>query len=253
MQDRNYGNWRMALRVLVFHIVAYIVPLTLILAVSNSSSRPAFGVYGTSVTWDLLRLLIVIIAASGGFMLWKFVIQPELNKFRFNPSQNRKTVERLMRRYPKFHDTSKANFSWIQDIEKHAPEIINEIKEFRKDDAADQLFQTAYQNDILSLSPTWTTLNLISYGSINSHDLPRTLEILNQAPNIFNCNVSRMVPRSELKQHAGESTCYIRCQLGLQIPAEAPTTAIHVSDETRSWKEGEVRRNYQPVRAGNPR
>ena len=145
-----------------------------------------------------------------------------------------------MRRYPKFYDTSKAEFSWVQDIEKHALEITNEIKEFRDDDAVDQRFHTAYQNDILSLSPTWTALNLISYGSRNSRDLPRTFEILSQVPDIFNCNVSKMVRRSELKQHAGESTCYIRCHMGLKIPAKAPTTALHVSDETRSWKEGEV-------------
>lgn len=230
----------MAFRVLIVHVIAYLLPLAMLLAVGNSPSRAVLGAFGGSVGWDLLRILVVVIAGSGVFMLWKFVLQPERNRFRFNPSQNRKAVERMMRRYPRFYDTSDAEFSWVRQFEEHAPEIMTEIKEFLASDAAQQGFRTAYENTLLSLSPTWTTVNLISYGSTSSPDLPRTSRLVSGLPNVFNCNVSRMVPHSELKSHAGEATCYVRCHMGVKVPATAPTTALHVGGEVRSWKEGEV-------------
>lgn len=230
----------MALRLLLVHVFGWLLPAVVLLSVFSSPSQAVFGPLGDSIAWDLLRMVFVLIAVSAVFLVWKFVVQPEINKFRLNPSQNPETVRKLVKKYPKFYDTAQKEFSWVQPFERKAHEIIAEISEFLKSDAAAKEFRTAYENTLLSLSPTWTSMNLISYGSISSEELPRTLGLVSQLPNVFNCNVSRIPPRTELKSHAGESTCYIRCHMGVKIPAEAPVTAIHVGGETRSWKEGKV-------------
>lgn len=230
----------MALRLFFMHIFGWLLPVTIMFSVYSSPSRAVFGAFGENFAWDILRLLVVIIAASGAFLIWKFVIQGERNKFRLNPSQNQVAVKKFMKRFPTFYDTSEEEFAWVKPLEEHAPEIINEVMTYLESDAAKKEFRTAYENTLLSLSPTWTTLNMISYGSVSSNELPRTLDLVSQLPNVFNCNVSRVQPHSVLKSHAGESSSYIRCHMGIKIPAEAPVTAMHVGEETRSWKEGKV-------------
>ncbi len=93
---------------------------------------------------------------------------------------------------------------------------------------------------MLSLSPTWKTLNLLSYGTVNPGVLPRTAAVVSQIPNVFMCNLSKLGAHSEVKPHAGESTSYIRCHLGIDVPAAAPVTALHVGGEVVSWEEGRV-------------
>lgn len=230
----------MALRLLIVHIFAWVLPVSILLAMGSSPSESVFSPFGSNFGWDLLRFLVLVVAGSSVFLIWKFVIQPESNNFRLNPTQNRETIEQLMKNFPKFYDTSAAEFAWVQQLEQNAAEVIKEILDYLANDEAEKEFRTAYENTLLSLSPTWTTLNLISYGSTSSEVLPRTLKLVSQLPNVFNCNVSRIMPRSELKSHAGESTCYIRCHMGVKIPAKAPVTAMRVGDETRSWEEGKI-------------
>lgn len=230
----------MAFRVLIAHILGYSLPLHFAFAMLASPERPLFGAFGDSVLWDLLRLIAVTIGASGAFLLWKFILQPELHGFRYNPSQRREVVERVMKRFPKFYDTKEAEFGWVTQFEQCAPEILSELNAYLRRSSAKQAFHTAYDNEILSLSPSWATLNLISYGLDNSTELPRTLELVRQIPNVFTCNVSRMKPQSALKEHAGEASCYVRCHMGLIVPATAPTTALHVGGTTQPWATGKV-------------
>ncbi len=143
---------------------------------------------------------------------------------------------------PRFFDTMEESFSWVAGFEDRAPEIIREVHEFIDQGGGNdpEGFQTAYHNSVLSLSPTWKTLNLLSYGTPNSRLLPRTLEIVSEIPNVFNCNLSKLPANSEVRPHAGESTCYIRCHLGIDIPAPAPTTALRVAGQERSWEDGKL-------------
>jgi hypothetical protein len=190
----------------------------------------------------LFGTIIVIHGVSGWFLLWKFKIQPHRNGFLFNPTQNPKVVERVVQGLPKFYDTNSTDLTWLAEVENNSPVILAEIRAFLNGQGGSACngFHTAYNNKLLALSPSWRTLNLISYGAINSTILPRTLEILGRVPHLFTCNLSRMAPHSQLKSHAGESSCYIRCHLGVKIPDAAPVTALHVGGETRSWQEGKV-------------
>jgi ornithine lipid ester-linked acyl 2-hydroxylase len=194
----------------------------------------------------LLLGSLIVYVASAVFLLWKFDLQPRLNGFLFNQTQNPKRVERMLKGVPTFYDTGNpTEFGWVAEIERQAPSILEEIRAFLNEQAgaAREGFRTAYHNKILALGDSWRAMNLVSYGTVNDNSsaLPRTVEILSRAPHFFGCNLSRMAPHSRLKFHAGESTCYIRCHLGVAIPAAAPTTALHVGGEPRSWEEGKVR------------
>ena len=93
---------------------------------------------------------------------------------------------------------------------------------------------------MLSLGPTWKTLNLLNYGTVNSRVLPRTVDILADVPGVFTCNVSKLAAHAEVKPHAGEATSYVRRHLGINVPAAAPIAALHVGGEVVSWVEGRV-------------
>jgi hypothetical protein len=180
---------------------------------------------------------------TAAFLAWKIWFQPRLHGFRFNRAQSPEAVANLQKRHPVYYDTSGDDFSWVNDLETDgAREILSEVRQFIAEGEESPAFKTAYQNDVLSLSPTWKTLNLMSYGTVspNVELLPRTWNVIDRLPNVFTCNLSKMGPQTELKPHAGESTSYIRCHLGVQIPDRAPNTALHVAGQERSWDEGKV-------------
>lgn len=187
-------------------------------------------------------ILALAYGASVLFLGWKYVLQPRLNGFRFNNVQKQAAVQRKLASYPVFFDTAGEEFSWVAEFEEKAPEIIEEVRGFMAQGEGKEAegFNTAYHNSVLSLSPTWKTLNLLSYGTVNSRLLPRTLEIVSGLPNVFTCNLSKLSANTEVRPHAGESTSYVRCHLGIDIPAPAPTTALHVAGQERSWAEGKV-------------
>ena len=200
------------------------------------------GVLGYGGPGTILAAVLLVYVPSLLFMGWKFDLQPRLGGFRFNGSQNPETVERRLELFPTFCDTTGPDFAWVPALEARAGEITGEIRAFLAGDgdAADRRFSTAYDNTVLSLSPTWKTLNLLSYGTVNSDLLLRTLEIVSRIPNVFTCNLSKLGAHSEVKAHAGESTSYVRCHLGIDVPAAAPVTALHVGGEVVSWEEGKV-------------
>lgn len=202
------------------------------------STRPLNG----SLLVALLACVIAVHLASGGFLLWKFKIQPYRNGFLFNPSQEPKIALRALQGVPVFYDTGSPEFAWVRQLEKNASPIIAEIFSLLngQDTVAEQTFRKAYDNKVLALGASWRSLNIISYGAVNAAILPKTLDILRRVPNLFTCNLSKMAPHSRLKFHSGESSCYIRCHLGIKIPATAPVTALHVGGEVKSWQEGKV-------------
>jgi hypothetical protein len=204
--------------------------------------RPTSLSDGRALLILVLDAIILIYFVSCGFLVWKFDTQPRLHGFLFNQQQEPIAVQNTLKKLPKFYDTNSTELAWLAEVEKKAPVILAEIRGFLKeqDGSGFKDFHIAYNNKILTLSPSWRTLNLVSYGVINSLALPRTLEILGHVPNLFTCNLSRMEPHSQLKFHAGESSCYIRCHFGVVIPAAAPITALHVGGEMRSWEEGKV-------------
>ena len=198
--------------------------------------------FGYGQLGSVVALVIVLYAVALLFMGWKFDVQPRLNGFRFNSAQNPETVESELAGLPIFYDITESEFSWVADLEAGASEIIGEVRDFLagEDNPEATKFHTAYHNTVLSLGPTWKTLNLLSYGTVNSDLLPRTVDIISRVPNVFTCNLSKLGAHAEVKPHAGESTSYVRCHLGIDIPAPAPLTALHVGGEVVSWEEGRV-------------
>ena len=220
----------------------------IVLALWSAGFRPAQLLLPThelsgSLAIALVACIIAVHLASGASLLWKFKIQPYRNDFLFNPSQDPKIALHALQGVPRFYDTAAPELAWVSQVEKNASLIVAEIFSLLngQDAVAERTFRTAYDNKVLALGSSWHSLNIISYGAVNSPALPKTLDILRDVPNLFTCNLSKMAPHSRLKFHSGESNCYIRCHLGIRIPATAPVTALHVGGEVKSWQEGKVR------------
>ncbi len=228
-------------------IQGILIAFVLILFWTGALTLETFGPFLPAIA-----ILLVLYFGASVFLGWKFIVQPRLHGFRFNRSQDKDKVTRQFSGFPVFYDTSgrEEEFKWVPGFEEDCTGVLEEVRGFLANGSgekegrqpADDAFNTAYQNEVLSLSPTWKTLNLMSYGTTNQNAqlLPRTREIVSRLPSVFTCNLSKLAPRTELRPHAGESTCYIRCHLGIEIPAMAPVTALHVAGEERSWEEGKV-------------
>ena len=69
---------------------------------------------------------------------------------------------------------------------------------------------------------------------------PDTFAVLfsrfSRVPNVFTCNLSKLAGHSEVKSHAGESTSYIRCHLGVEVPARAPSPRFMSAGRRRHGK-----------------
>lgn len=232
----------MALRILLVQIVWIVIFVVLQMAGLFPSLGTITAFLTSTVPGWIVSALLAIYVLALLFLTWKTEIQPRLHGFLLNPSQQKPLVDFFMRNYPRFYDTSEPDFAWVKELERAAPAILDEAREMIRANGSEPGagFKTAYDNRLLKLGGTWKTLNLMSYGQMNSPLMPRTMEILRRAPNLFLANLSRMAPKSKLKFHAGESTAYVRCHMGIKIPATAPTTAMHVRDEHRSWEEGKV-------------
>ncbi|MBX3579783.1 MAG: aspartyl/asparaginyl beta-hydroxylase domain-containing protein [Rhizobiaceae bacterium] len=232
----------MALRILLVQVVWIVV----FVALHQVGLFPSLGAItafltGTAAGW-VASLLLAIYLGALLFLTWKTEVQPRLHGFLLNPSQHKPVVDFFMRGYPRFYDTSTREFQWVGELERAAPVILDEAREMIRANGGEPgaAFKTAYDNRLLKLGGSWKTLNLMSYGQPNSPLMPRTMEVMRRVPNLFLVNLSRMAPKSRLKFHAGESTAYVRCHMGIKIPAQAPVTAMHVRDEQRSWEEGKV-------------
>jgi len=232
----------MALRILLVQL-AWIALFVVLYGFGLFPSLTAILAFlGSGFLGGVVAAVLILYAATLLFMAWKVELQPRLNGFLLNPSQNKPVVDMFMRNQPVFYDTTQTEFAWVKDLERDAGAIRAEAYGLMggKDGEPNAAFKTAYDNHLLKLGASWKTINLMSYGEANSPLMPRTMEILRRVPNLFLANLSRMAPRSRLVFHAGESTSYVRCHLGIKIPAAAPVTAMYVRDQERSWQEGKV-------------
>lgn len=67
---------------------------------------------------------------------------------------------------------------------------------------------------------------------------PRTLELLQGIPGLYQAFFSVLDPRKSIPAHTGPSRAYLRYHLGLIVPRIAPPY-IRVKDQTYTWKERE--------------
>ena len=91
-----------------------------------------------------------------------------------------------------------------------------------------------------SSSKRWNVFMLYSLGQYfeeNRLKCPKTCEILDRIPNLFQSFVSILEPGKSVPAHEGPYLGYLRYHLGIKVPENNPPS-IRVRDETHVWQEG---------------
>ena len=83
----------------------------------------------------------------------------------------------------------------------------------------------------------WDVFGFYWFGdklSKNCAMCPRTVEIVEQVPNLVTAGFSRLGPSTHIRPHVGYTDKVLRCHLGLIVPL---VCELRVGDETRRWEE----------------
>ena len=133
------------------------------------------------------------------------------------------------------------NFPELNILKENWKKIRDEILKF--EDIKGELFGTNSVNPANVYGGNWTLIYLKSFQRLynkNRARFPFTSKIIDQIPNCVFSAVSILPPNSDIAPHFGDTNGIIRAHIGLIIPAPYPEIAIHVGEEERGWKEGEI-------------
>ena len=140
---------------------------------------------------------------------------------------------------PVFFD--KKDFPWVADLESKAPQLIKSLEPLFADDCKDLQLNP---EDRFQFPPKiWSGLLLYFYGVKYKKNLakyPELAEVLSKIPNLISANISVLQPHSWLLPHNGASNGFVRCHLGLRVPAPAPICAFTIAGQEISWEEGKI-------------
>ena len=92
-----------------------------------------------------------------------------------------------------------------------------------------------------SSSRRWNVFMLYFLGQSfedNRAQCPKTCEILERIPNLFQCFVSILEPGKSVPAHGGPYLGYLRYHLGIKVPEMNPPS-IRIRDTKYVWQEGE--------------
>jgi beta-hydroxylase len=162
-----------------------------------------------------------------------------------------KKVTRLLARYQArqglvpdqpFVDT--AHFPFLRAFEEHWEEILAEVREVLKYRDHIPGFQEVSPDQYrIATEKNWRTLFLYGFGKRiegNCRRLPRTAELIAQAPQIHTAWVSILAPRYHIPPHTGVTKGILRAHLGLVVPEDRGNCWIRVGNERRSWEPGRI-------------
>lgn len=88
----------------------------------------------------------------------------------------------------------------------------------------------------------WKVLMLYAMGerpAANRTLCPKTCELLDQIPNLFQAFFSILDPGKSVPLHAGPYRGYLRCHLGIKVPQNDPPV-FRIQGEEYVWREGEA-------------
>jgi len=141
----------------------------------------------------------------------------------------------------------------VFDIEKTCPQLLELDQNF--DAIRSELVPLLRQRDEMpcyhhidpnqnyisgSTSGRWNVFMLFCMGQKfekNRAKCPKTCEILDRIPNLFQCFVSILEPRKSVPAHGGPYLGYLRYHLGVKVPETNPP-CIRIKDKKHVWQEG---------------
>lgn len=136
--------------------------------------------------------------------------------------------------------SNKKEIEKIQILEENFKDI---KKEFQAFISAQDKFTTYFNKSTVSESTSWKTISLLYWNKpykYNQKELPLLSSLIKEIPGCVSCSFSLLEPNSHIKPHCGDTNAIWRCHLPLIVPEPLPNTGFKVSNESRSWKEGEI-------------
>ena len=133
-------------------------------------------------------------------------------------------------------------FPWVAGLEANWKTIRSELDGvLAHKDEIPSFHDISPDQSRISKGDNWKTFVFYAAGvSIdeNCAQCPKTVELLGKLPTLQNAWFSILAPRYHIPPHKGPTRAFIRCHLGLQVPADAEKCWIRVDQEINHWQEG---------------
>jgi beta-hydroxylase len=137
------------------------------------------------------------------------------------------------------HDT----FPWVPALVAATADIRREFDAvWTHPEDIPAFHQIAPDQARISRGTSWKTYALYVFGqpvADNCRACPRTAALLASLPGLENAWFSILAPGYHIPPHRGPTRAFVRCHLGLRVPAQAERCWIRVGDEICHWREGE--------------
>lgn len=136
-----------------------------------------------------------------------------------------------------------STFQWAVDLEKHAPEITQELQTFLREGAKTLQCDSHYAT---TMGPGWSAIRLQRMGHWlpeQAAHFPRTLEILKACHvpvSVRGVVFARQAPKSGVAQHSDGRNFILTGHLGLMVPPRVEECVMVVAGEARPWQENKL-------------
>jgi ornithine lipid ester-linked acyl 2-hydroxylase len=142
---------------------------------------------------------------------------------------------------PRFFD--KTSYPWAEELERNAPKIIESLAPLLNDDIDFKSSLGRIKAELPEPKKTWQGYFFYFNGlKIKNHlrAFPLIRAELAKIPNLINANIAVLEPNTTLLPHRGTTNGFLRCHLGLKVPAQLPDCGFIVDGEKVSWQEGKL-------------
>jgi len=133
-------------------------------------------------------------------------------------------------------------FPWVDQIERSADAIREEVERLLEDRDALPNFQDISKDQIeITDDDRWKTFFLYGYGfeaKLGVEMCPRTAALMREIPGMTTAMISILSPRKHILDHRGPYKGVLRYHLGLIVPEDAESCRIRVGNDIRHWEAG---------------
>ena len=137
----------------------------------------------------------------------------------------------------------KTNYPWAVELEKNTSNLIKSIGPLLDDDNDFKSTLGRIKAELPDNKKTWQGYYFYFNGiKVKKHldAYPEVATELAKIPNLVTANIAILEPNSRILPHRGTTNGFLRCHLGLKIPAPLPECGFIVGDEQVSWEDGKL-------------